>query len=172
MPNEPPRIYCIDTSAFITMHRYYSYDLVTELWDDLLMKLFQDDRAFSHRLVFEEIEPTDDLGRWATKKESCFLPITQRQTELVGQILARFPNLIDYTKEIDEADPWVVALAIEKIESSTLLEDYSQVTVVSTESKKSSKRIPAVCHAFGVPHMNLKEFFAANGWKLKMEIVK
>jgi hypothetical protein len=152
------------------MHRYYSYDLVPALWDELLKQLFENGRLFSHQFVLDEIEPTDQLGRWVSDKKPSFFSATERQTELVTQILARFPGLIDYNKEIDEADPWVIALAIEKTESSNLLEDYSRVTVVSTESKRSSKRIPAVCQAFGVSHMDLKEFFADNGWKLRIEV--
>jgi hypothetical protein len=172
MASQAPLIYCLDTSAFITMHRYYSYELVPPLWEDLLPQLFIQDRAFSHQLVLQEIEPTDYLGHWVSDKASRFFPVTQRQTQLVTKILARVPGLIDHEKEIDEADPWVVALAIEKIESSTLLQDFSRVTIVSTESKRSPKRIPAVCDAFSVPHMDLKQFFDANGWKLRIEAAK
>lgn len=172
MPNETPHTYCFDTSAFITMHRYYSYDLVPKLWDDLLQQLFQNGRAFSHQYVLNEIEPADFLGQWVSDKKSSFLPATERQTELVRKILARFPGLIDPNKEIDEADPWVIALTIEKTESSILIEDYSKLTIVSTESKRSLKKIPAVCQAFGLSHMDLKQFFADNGWKFQIEVAR
>ena len=47
--------------------------------------------------------------------------------------------------------------------------DSSTLTIVSNESGKSSVKIPAVCSAFDVPHMNLKEFFTDNGWKITLE---
>jgi hypothetical protein len=146
--------------------------MIPELWENLLEQLFVQERAFSHQLVLQEIQPTDYLGQWVSYKTSRFFPVTQRQTQLVTKILARVPGLIDHEKEIDEADPWIVALAIEKIESSTLLQDFSQVTVVSTESKRSPKRIPAVCQAFSVSHMDLRQFFDANGWRLKIETAR
>ena len=153
----------------MTLHRYYSYDIAPELWN-ALEELFATNRLISHRIVFDEITRAPDaLAYWISSKKRFFLPVSYRQTELVARILARVPDLIDPDKEIDEADPWVIALAIEKREAPTLLDDHLGLTVVTTENERSPVKIPAVCQEFGVPHMNLKEFFADNGWKLRIE---
>jgi tryptophan synthase alpha subunit len=146
--------------------------LPDDTWD-LLDALFAAKRILSHKFVFAEICPKttkpDFLAKWIKNKEQYFYPVTTRQTQLVEQILSKFPALINHAKEIDEADPWIVSLAIEKRESTNLIEDYSTLTVVSNESGKSGVKIPAVCRAFNVPHMNLKEFIVDNGWKIVIE---
>ena len=173
MSDNPPKIYCIDSSVFITLNRVYLVGLLPDdIWSSL-DKLFAADRILSHEFVFAELCPKttkpDFLAQWIRNKQQFFVPVTVRQTQLVDQILARFPELIDHAKEIDEADPWLVALAIEKRGTTGLFEDYSTIAIVSNESGKSSVKIPAVCSAFDVPHMNLKEFFTDNGWKITLE---
>lgn len=173
MSDTPLKIYCVDSSIFITLNRSYSVGLLPDdIWSSL-DELFTADRILSHEFVFAELCPKttkpDFLAQWIRNKQQFFVPITVRQTQLVDQILARFPDLINHEKEIDEADPWLVALAVEKRETAGLFEDYSTLAIVSNESGKSSVKIPAVCGEFGVPHMNLKEFLTDNGWKITLE---
>lgn len=173
MSDDAPRIYCIDSSVFITLNRVYSFGLLPEDVWKLLDRLFDSNRILSHGFVFSELCPKttkpDFLAKWVKGKQRFFHPVTVRQTELVQQILDKFPQLIDETREIDQADPWLLALAIEKREASGLLGDFSTLTIVSNESGKSGVKIPAACSQFGVPHLNIKEFFADNGWKLKLQ---
>lgn len=173
MSDTPLKIYCVDSSIFITLNRVYSVGLLPDdIWSSF-DELFAANRILSHEFVFAELCPKttkpDFLAQWIRNKQQFFVPVTVRQTQLVDQILARFPELINHAKEIDEADPWLVALAIEKRGAIGLFEDYSTLTIVSNESGKSSVKIPAVCSAFRVPHMNLKEFFTDNGWKITLE---
>jgi len=170
MGNIQQRIYCLDSSAFIGMNRFY--DFIEGLWSSL-EALFQNDSIISHQYVFKEINPKsskpDFLAQWIKNKEKYFLQVTKRQTELVAKILSIFPGLIDYKKEIDEADPWLVALVLEKRELSDMFKDFSSIVIVSTESERSPSRIPAVCEHYNIKHMNLKEFFDDNKWKFKLE---
>lgn len=173
MPDNTDKIYCIDSSVFIALNRVHSLGLLPEdIWKSL-DELFATNRIISHSFVFSEICPKttkpDFLAQWIKNKEKYFYPVTLRQTQLVEQILDEFTELINHTKEIDEADPWLVSLAIEKRESISLIENYSTLTVVSNESMKSGTKIPAVCKKFKVPHMNLKEFLIDNGWKITLE---
>jgi hypothetical protein len=173
MSDNAQNIYCIDSSVLITLNRVYSFGLLPdEIWKEI-DTLFAASRILSHEFVFVELCPKttkpDFLAQWIKDKKPYFYPITIRQTELVEKILARFPDLISYGKEINEADPWLISLAIEKRESPDLVEDYSTLTVVSNESGKSGSKIPAVCREFKVPHMNLKEFLGDNGWKITLE---
>jgi len=137
------------------------------IWN-LLDELFQSDKIISHDFVFKEISPDtkkpDYLATWIKDKKKYFFGITERQTILVTSILEKFPGIIDPDKESDEADPWLIALALEKRESEALSHGYLDYCIVSNESEKSSKKIPAVCKEYGVPHLNIKDFFAANGW--------
>lgn len=173
MPDDATRIYCIDTSAFVAFNRAHTDGLLPiEMWKSL-DDLFAVGRIISHAFVFAEICPQtkkpDFLAEWIKNKAQYFYPVTTKQTQLVKKILEKFPYLIDHTKEIDEADPWLVSLAIEKRESTGLIENYSNLTVVCNEKVRSGIKIPAVCRDFKVPHINVKEFISDNGWKITLE---
>jgi hypothetical protein len=167
------KIYCIDSSAFITLNRIYAMGFLPgEIWP-LLQKLFDCDRILSHEFVYDEICPDtkkpDFLANWIKPNKKHFCPVTIRQTELVTNILLKFTALISYDKEINEADPWVIALAIEKKEGSDLFDHWANLTVVSNENERSSVKIPAACKEFGIKHLSLKDFFTDNGWKIRLE---
>ena len=162
--------YIFDTSAFITINRFYPHTFVPDLWDKL-EKLIKSGNIISHEYVLNEINPTtkkpDFLAEWVGDKTEIFRGITQEQTEIVRKILEKFPGLIDYKKEKDEADPWVIALAKEEIEMPGLFK--RDVIVVSQESPRSPQKIPAVCKHFGISYKSLFEFFESRGWIFRIE---
>jgi hypothetical protein len=173
MSETSTKVYCIDSSAFITLNRVYAMGFLPEdIWK-LMQDLFDRERIVSHEFVYAEICPKtskpDFLAKWIKKNSSHFFPVTVRQTQLVTDILAKFSSLINSAKEINEADPWIIALAIEKRESSDLFGRYANLTVVSSENEKSAVKIPAACKEFSIPHLGLKGFFSDNGWKIKLE---
>jgi hypothetical protein len=164
-------IYFIDSSALITVNRYYPLKFFPELWE-YIDDLFKQKRVFSHSMVFDEIVPEsgakDDIGKLIAKYKSAFYPITNKQGQLALQILANFPRLIDPGAKKDEADPWIIALVIEKMGTVNIFGNASDFVVVSAESEKSDTKIPAVCKYFKVRHMNLFQFFDDNGWEFVM----
>lgn len=105
------------------------------------------------------------MGQWIKDKKKYFFNISEKQIEFVIQILEKFPSSIDYEKERDEADPWIIALAKEKSEKATLFGQNILVYVVSQEKLTSSKKIPAICKHFKILHMNLEQFFNDVEWK-------
>jgi hypothetical protein len=78
-----------------------------------------------------------------------------------------FPDLIDSESEHEQADPWVIALAIEKAGEDPLFGKKS-VAVVSQENKLSPKKIPAACTFFKTEHLSLKDFFQEVGLSIKL----
>jgi deoxycytidine triphosphate deaminase len=84
---------------------------------------------------------------------------------LTEKIIRKFPGLIDPEKEKNQADPWIIALAIEKNEDNTIFDQNKEYCIVSREKIKSSTKIPAVCRAFDVPHLSFEEFLDDNGWR-------
>lgn len=148
MKSKIPNIYCFDSSALITVNRFYPARLMPDLWKHL-EELFKRKRVMSHDMVYNEIVPAtgarDEIGKLIAKHKSSFYPISNRQGQLALQILANFPTLIDPRSKKDEADPWIIALVIEKMEEESLFGEDSDYAVVSAESEKSSTKIPAVC---------------------------
>jgi hypothetical protein len=167
MNSEQSKIYCLDSSAFIQLHIANKIVPIPDLWVEL-EKLFASGKIISHEFVFDELNPNtakpDFIASWVYNKKASFHRVTEKQTELVTKILNQFPTFIDPEREKNEADPWVIALAIEKMEEETLFGKSTVFYVVSQEKISSSRKIPAVCRAFNVLHMNLDEFFRDNGW--------
>jgi thiamine phosphate synthase YjbQ (UPF0047 family) len=168
MKSNAREIYCVDTSAFITMHRFYPLKLMPDLWN-FLEDLFIQKKILSHQIVFDEIVPKsgkkDELANWLTKFRTNFISTTERQFELLPDILKNFPKLIDPESEKEQADPWMVAMLIEIMEQDGIFGDQSIYVMVTTESEKRSTKLPAACKYYNIRHMNLLQFFEANGLK-------
>jgi len=164
-------IYFIDSSALITINRYYPVKVFPDLWHHL-DDLFKNKRLFSHDIVFSEIVPStgpkDEIGKLLAKHKAAFFPITNKQGQIAVKILSTFPRLIDPRAKKDEADPWIIALVIEKMDEENLFGQDSDFVLVSAESEKSDTKIPAVCNYFNVRHLNLFQFFEDNNWQFSM----
>jgi len=166
------KLYCFDTSAFIGLSRTSEniIELPETLWKHL-ENMMMAKEIISHRLVFEEISSNsknpDFIARWIANKQECFLLKTDSQREHIPEIVKKCPDLIDYKMEREQADPWLIALAIEKSEENTLFEICAAI-VVSQENPNSSKKIPAACKSFGIRHLSLRNFFDEIGLSTKL----
>ncbi len=171
MKSSVSNTYSIDSSALLTVNRYYPAKIFPDLWKHL-EELFKQNRIFSHEMVYDEIVPKtgakDDMAKLLARHKSSFFPITNRQGQLALQILSNFPRLIDAQAKKDQADPWVIALVLERMEAEGLFGNDSEFVVVSAESEKSPTKIPAVCKHFNVRHLNLFQFFEDNGWQFSV----
>lgn len=171
MKHKPENIYCVDTSALITMHRFYPVRMIPDLWKHL-EDLFKQRKVLSHDFVYDEIVPDtdtkDDLAKLISKHKVCFKSITKRQAQLVPEILSIFPHLIDPRSKKDQADPWIIAIVVEMMEEISLFGKDSDFVIVSTESESNPNKIPAVCRHYRVRHMNLFEFFDDNDWQFSL----
>jgi len=164
-------IFCFDTSAFVDIHRHL-VRLIPQLYPEL-DKLFNSGRLISHKIVFQEIttgsKKPDSLTKWILPKEAFFKDITLQQTLLVSEIVQQFPTLIHYNKEKDDADPWLIALVIEQRSVPTLFSSLQDFAIVSNESTFVPNRLPAVCKHYSIKHLDLPDFFKANGWSLNLK---
>lgn len=172
MKLEVLNIYCMDTSALVTIQRYYPIELFSDLWKNLEV-LFSNHRIISHDFVYDEIVPKtgtkDELANLVSKNKKYFKQITKGQAQLVPEIILLFPNLIDPKAKKNEADPWLIALVIDEMELKGIFGEESEFVIVSNESKKNPNKIPAVCKHYNVRHMSLFEFFEDNGWKFAIK---
>lgn len=157
------KIYIFDANVFINLHRIdmHSIRLPDEVWvklDELMM----DGKIISHRTVYDEVvsgsKNPDKISAWLRSRKDYFGKSTARQIEIMAEVINKFPKLIDVNTERDQADPWLVALAAEKIEQNTTYE----YIVVTQENQASSIKLPAACKEFGVHSIPLAEFFEEN----------
>ena len=80
-------IYFIDSSALITLNRFYPSSVFPDLWKHI-DELFKKRRMVSHEMVYDEIDPDsrpkDAIGKLISKHKSSFYPITNKQVCFVG----------------------------------------------------------------------------------------
>ena len=153
------QIYFIDTSALITIFRFYPEELKEPIWAKL-KDMFETGQLISHRLVYEEItigsKNPDLLSVKVIPLREYFLTQQYSQALIVSEIVFRFPQLIDATREKEQADPWLISIAVERQQGS---EDKEDVFLVSEESEQKKGKIPDACKHFNIEHINLDKFF-------------
>ena len=163
--------FCIDSSAFIILHRYYSPKYFKPLWENI-ETLFKEGKIISHKIVYDELTTSsndpDELCKWIKGKRKYFESDTGKQAIYVSEIISRYPQLIDPEKEKDEADPWLIALVMQKKEESNIFENATKWIVVSQENEKKPFKIPAVCRQYSIDHFSLNDFFDFMGWKFSI----
>lgn len=158
-------LYIIDTSSLIQLSKHNPQDVYPGVWKQL-ESLVRGDRLISHREVLNEITKLDDgLSKWAKKQQKLFKKPTQKQIEIVRDILKKYPALVKSDTEFD-ADPWVIALAVELSQSAqrTLFE-VKRIVVTEEKLRGNKVKIPYVCQEFKIESMDIIDMFRAEGWK-------
>ncbi len=153
--------YCIDTSAVIDLwRRLYPRDVFPSLWENI-EKLIQEEVIIAPKEVLKELEKEEDeLYKWAKKYKDMFMNLDEGQIDKVKDIQGKFPKLVDVSKTIPEADPFVIALAL-----------VNKITVISMEkssnirlNKNAKPKLPDVCIEYKVKCIQLLEFFREQNW--------
>src|SRR6266851_8376892 len=160
--------YCVDASAFIDLRWRYPKDVFPGVWNRI------SDLAKARRLISpqevrrELLGKADEILQWAKMRPSVFQKLDSNQQKIVREILQKFPTLVDATKLVRDADPFVIALAVaRRREEQQLLLPSREWTVVTQEKSTISGRpkIPNVCAAYKVPFFDILEMFRQEKWK-------
>lgn len=163
MEFQSPQKYSLDTNTWIYLWRYYyPIDVFPSVWDKIDQAI-QSGIIRSPREVYLELEAgRDDLFEWLKKRKEVFIELNQSQQQHVIKIMAEFARFVDKDKAISDADPFVIALAIDQ-----------NLTVVTTEKRKEIQKgdkearpnIPNICEHYSVPFINMiPDFLRATGW--------
>lgn len=148
--------YSFDTSALLDAWvRYYPPDVFGTLWKRL-DGLITEGRLIAVDEVRRELARMEDgLHAWVNERAIMMVPLDEPLQLAGAAIINRFPSLTSTKGAMGgSADPYVIALA-----------QIRKLTVVTAEKPKPTKpRIPDVCQAMGVPHINLVELFRREAW--------
>ena len=159
-------IYVIDTSSLIEMKDKYPRDvsLFKPVWENV-EKLCREGRLITSIEVLKEIEQGDDeLKRWLKSRRKIFIKPNKSQFAKISEILSKFSFLAKPGKPGPNADPWVIALAVEKNDEEQKGLFPNKYIVVTEESKTKIDKIPAVCKNYNIECINLIELFRREGW--------
>lgn len=151
-------LWILDTNAAIDFKRYdlVPLDQQWEFWDHLLQIVREGNLIFPAQVRKELADPNkikhpDMPSAWAAQ---AWKEMDHRHSlgdDDVQKIVHRYPNLIDPRKEKDEADPYVVALALDRKRG------YEVCVVLADEGDKALR---TACEGFGIPVVGASEFVA------------
>jgi hypothetical protein len=149
-------VYSFDSSAFINpFRRYYPMDLFPRFWAELAARIASGE-IIATEVVRDEIDVKDDeLKVWVRAQSGLFVPVDENeQQDRVTEIMTRFPHWVDAEADKNDADPFVIALAM-----------VNGLTVVADEVRGSevNPHIPYVCAQYGVRCMRVVEFIREIG---------
>jgi hypothetical protein len=141
--------FCVDTSAWLDgWRRNYPPDVFKSLWTKIEELVDKGEIIASEEVYVELAKKDDDLHDWIRVRKSMLVPPDEAIQKRVGELLGKYPRLVDTLRGRSQADPFVVATAIER--------DGIVVTGELTGSA-AKPRIPYVCQAEGVRSITFLE---------------
>ncbi len=155
----------MDSSSLIDLNRYNPIDVFPSVWKNL-ESLINQGFLVSPLEVFNEITQMDDeLAKWAKKQRNFFRDPTEKQIEIVKDILKSYPSMVREDRKYD-ADPWVIALAVEmKNDTQRTLLEVKRIVVTEEKIRGQRIKIPYVCKKYMVDSISIIEMFRIEGWK-------
>jgi predicted nucleic acid-binding protein len=152
--------YVIDTNIIIDLSRRIHPARLRREANDVMQELLATGSIVSHKEVFLELASGAKQGdvalAWAKDNESIFTDLTPSQEQQLVKVLTEHPDILDPKKIGHDADPLLVALAL----------DIGGVVVTGDGSTQRSgkKQIKDVCDAYSIRCIDVDEFLTENGW--------
>ena len=158
--------YVIDSSSLIELNRMNPMDIYESVWKNLEI-LLENGFLISPEEVMKEVSKKDDeLRDWAKQHKKMFIQLDEFQIQKVIEIQSKYPSFVDPDKENPVADPFVIALALEKDPQQTIIPIEKKRIVVSEEKLRGNKiKIPYVCQQYDIECIDVFELFRREGWK-------
>ena len=159
-------IYIVDSCSLIDLLRMNPMDIYESVWRRIELSVRRG-LIISHEEVMRELAGKDDeLTEWTKRNRRMFKQLTPSQVNKVVEIQRDYPKLVDSDKEAPEADPFLIALALEDDAQRTIVPTERKMVVVTEEKPKPGKvNIPYVCQEYGIECIGVLEMFRREGWK-------
>ena len=153
-------VWVVDSSALIDTKKIVS---VTKQWDAFkhLEQMVRDGKIAMPRQVINELQiiaHPDVPGAWASGVRGQFRHPLDVDLSHLDTVLLIAGDVVDVTKTTEDADPYVVALAVQ------LRDDGLKVCVVTEDTvDKISISIATACKRLMINHCGVRTFLAACG---------
>ena len=149
--------YVVDTNVFIQL-RQYPREIFVSLWE-VLEESIDEGVLTSVDEVRKELSRSDGtISEWAKAYRSIFTKPSLEEQRIVFDIVTRFPAVMkkkNLLLGIPEADPFLIAKAS--------IKGYNVMTL--EKKKPNAAKVPNICEHYGVPCVNLFDFFARQDWR-------
>jgi hypothetical protein len=129
-------------------------DIFVTLWQNLADGI-SNGEVIIPDVVYKEVgNGTGELVAWLKQFDELKFDCFGDEAVLLSakEVINKHPNLINIRNPLDQADPYVIALAQVKA-----------ATIICDESAKPDK-IPAVCKSRNIECLRSHEFLRAKGW--------
>lgn len=156
--------YIIDSCSLMELNRHNPLDVFPSVWEKI-EDLINKDLFVAPKEVLNEINEGDDkLANWAKKQNKLFKDPTNKQIDIVRGILNKFPSLVKENRKYD-ADPWVIALAVELATSTqkTLI-SIKRIVVTEEKIRGNKVKIPFVCQKYEIESIDIIDMFRKESW--------
>ncbi len=157
--------YIMDSSSLIELNRHNPVDIFPSLWKNMESLISKGLLVAPIEVLNEITERDDQLAKWAKEQTSFFRAPTQRQIEILKDVLKAYPSMVREDRKYD-ADPWVIALAKEMIaDPQQTLTSIKRIVVTEEKLRGERVRIPYVCQKYNIDSIDIIEMFRIEGWK-------
>ena len=162
-------VYIIDTSSLIQLWSF-NRKVFETLW--LKIEGLIDSKLLISPEIVLNVELKTKIGAktplfvWARKHKEMFIKITTEQLVALKEVTNSYPSWVNVDSLKNQADPYVVALAIVKKRQKQRNIRYGNVIVITQESQDPGRlKIPKVCKDYGIESTNLDGLFLKEDWK-------
>ena len=157
--------YIMDSSSLIELNRHNPIDVFPSVWKNMESLIGNGFLVAPSEVLKEITERDDQLAKWAKEQPSFFRDPTEKQIEIVKDILKSYPSMVREDRKYD-ADPWVIALAREMtINTQQTLIRIKRIVVTEEKLRGEKIRIPYVCQKYNIDSIDIIEMFRIEGWK-------
>lgn len=126
--------------------RHYPPDVFPTLWIKLDEVINAGDIVSTEEVYVELAKKSDELHAWIKDRKHILVPLSEDIQQLVTNVLAEYPRLVDTLRNRSMADPFVIGTAMGL--------DAIVVTGEVLTGKMDKPRIPDVCEAKGIRWIN------------------
>ena len=154
----PSLVYVLDASSLINLKRYIKPERQWDFFNETMTEMVE----CGELLIVPQVETEcgkarhpDVPGTWALAKAKLSPADRDPGLQTVRVILSTWPELIDPEGEAEQADPYVVARALELQDS---LQDVRVVTDDTTSHLPAKASLAEVCDDYTIPWINLAAF--------------
>ena len=153
-------IYIMDSSSLIELNRHNPIDVFPSVWKNMESLISKGLLVAPTEVLYEIMERDDQLAKWAKEQTSFFRAPTQKQIEILKDILKAYPSMVREDRKYD-VDPWVIALAIEMItDPQKTLISIKRIVVkeekLRWEKNQNPLRMPEIQHRFDRHYRNVQ----------------